>query len=155
VGSVEEPGFVMRLKNIPIPQAYLGGLLAGILLQIFFSPKLFPTSWIGILIGLPFLILGIGISAWSVTEANELDIDNPDRLLTGGPYAFSRNPMYVGWTLIYIGAAFILNMVWPIALLPLVVIYIHFVDIRKEEQILENQFGENYLRYKDRVRRYL
>jgi protein-S-isoprenylcysteine O-methyltransferase Ste14 len=104
---------------------------------------------------LPFLIAGIGICTWSVIEAAEMNIASPTKLLKSGPYALSRNPMYVGWTLIYIGIAFAINSIWIIAFLPIVVIYIHFVDIRKEEQILEEQFGDDYHQYRKRVRRYI
>ena len=51
--------------------------------------------------------------------------------------------MYVGWTLIYLGIVFTANSVWMIALFPLVVAYIHFVDIRKEEKLLERKFEIN------------
>jgi len=84
-----------------------------------------------------------------------MNIASPDMLLKGGPYALSRNPMYVGWTLIYIGISFAANSVWTIAMLPIVIIYIHFVDIRREERILEDEFGDEYRRYKRRVRRYI
>lgn len=144
----------MRWNNIPIPEAHLGGLIVGALLQLFLSHKLFQLPWIGYSIGFPLLIAGIGLCAWAVIAANKIDIESPGRLLTSGPYALSRNPMYLGWTLIYIGIAFAANAFWIIVFLPLVVLYIHLIDISKEEQILEEQFGDDYRQYKKRVRRY-
>ena len=63
--------------------------------------------------------------------------------------------MYVGWGLIYLGVALIVNSVWILVLFPLVIAAIHFLDILKEEQRLKEQFGDEYLDYQSRVRRYL
>jgi protein-S-isoprenylcysteine O-methyltransferase Ste14 len=130
-------------------------LVIGTVLHIFFSKHLFQLPWPGHVIGWPLIVVGISLCAWSVIEAKEMNIANPDMLLKSGPYAFSRNPMYVGWTLIYLGISFTANSFWILALLLIVLIYIHFVDIRKEEQYLDEQFGDEYAQYKKQVRRYL
>ena len=62
--------------------------------------------------------------------------------------------MYVAWTLMYLGIGLTANSLWIIAFLPIVVAFTHFVDVRKEERFLEKQFGDEYLQYKGRVRRY-
>ena len=146
----------MRWKwnNVPIPQAHVIGLVIGAILQIFFSQKLYQSPWLGYGIGWPLIVIGIGICVWSVIEAKEMDIADPDTLLKSGPYAFSRNPMYVGWTLIYLGISLAANSFWILALLPIVLLYIHFMDIRKEEQYLDEQFGDEYRQYRKQVRRY-
>jgi protein-S-isoprenylcysteine O-methyltransferase Ste14 len=132
----------MRWKwnNVPIPQAHVIGLVIGAVLHISFSKHLTQLPWLGHVIGWPLILIGISLCAWSVMEAKEMNIANPNRLLKSGPYAFSRNPMYVGWTLIYLGISFASNSFWILSLLPIVLIYIHFVDIRKEEQYLDEQF---------------
>ncbi len=145
---------VMKWHNVPIPQAHLFGLVIGTGLHIFIPNHLFQSPWIGHVIGWPLIIVGIGICVWSVIEANEMNIENPDQLLTTGPYARSRNPMYVGWTLIYLGISFAANSIWIMALLPIVLIYMHFVDIPREERLLTEQFGNEYRQYKQRVQRY-
>ena len=144
----------MRWSNIPIPEAHLVGLVIGAILQFFFSNRLFRLLSTGFAVGLPVFLVGIGLCAWSVIEAKEMNITSPNMLLKTGPYALSRNPMYVGWTLIYLGISLTANSVWIIAFLPLVIIYIHFVDIRREEQSLKAEFGDQYLEYQERVRRY-
>lgn len=63
--------------------------------------------------------------------------------------------MYVGWGSLYLGVALIVNSVWIIALFPLVFVVTHFLDVLKEEQLLGEQFGEEYRDYQSRVRRYL
>jgi protein-S-isoprenylcysteine O-methyltransferase Ste14 len=76
-------------------------------------------------------------------------------LITSGPYAFSRNPLYLGGNVfIFFGAAFLLGS--PSALF-ITAVHIPLVDlfIRREERQLEKTFGEEWLRYKQRVRRWL
>ena len=63
--------------------------------------------------------------------------------------------MYIGWTLLFLGIALAANSLWIIALLPIIFVYTHFVDIRKEEEQLKAEFGNLYLEYQDRIRRYL
>jgi protein-S-isoprenylcysteine O-methyltransferase Ste14 len=62
--------------------------------------------------------------------------------------------MYVAWTLIYVGVAFVVNTTWPLVLLPAVLLLTHRTVLR-EEGDQERRFGAEYRDYKDRVRRYL
>jgi protein-S-isoprenylcysteine O-methyltransferase Ste14 len=142
-------------KNIPIPEAYIIGIILGVLLHVFFRIGSLLPAWVGHLVGWPLIILGAGFSTWAVIEAGEMDISSPENLVTSGPFAFSRNPMYVGWTLIYLGICFVLNSIWFLILFPLVAIYIHFVEIPNEERALDQKFGDRYREYREQVRRYL
>jgi protein-S-isoprenylcysteine O-methyltransferase Ste14 len=63
--------------------------------------------------------------------------------------------MYVGLTLAYLGEAGILRQVWPMLLLPLTVAYVNWVVIPVEEGKLTEVFGEEYERYRARVRRWV
>jgi len=143
-----------KRRNIPIPEAHVVGLVLGCILQVFFAHKIFQATWIGHGIGWPLIVAGIGLSLWSVLEVREMDIAAPNKLLTSGPYAYSRNPMYVGWMLIYLGISLVANSVWIIGLFPIVAAYIHFVNIRREERTLEQAFEDHYIEYCRRVRRY-
>ena len=147
----------MRFKwaNFPIPEAYVAGIIVGWVLDLFFPLKLFQFSRIGVSVGVPVLLIGLGLCVWSVIEAGRMQIAAPDALLRGGPYRLSRNPMYVGWALIHLGIAFLANAVWLVGTLALAFGYIHFVEIPKEERRLEEQFGEVYRHYRRQVRRYL
>ena len=77
------------------------------------------------------------------------------RLITSGPYRFSRNPMYVGLVLAYLGEAGMLQQVWPVILLPFVVAYLNWIVIPVEEARLRDAFGTVYDRYRASVRRWL
>jgi protein-S-isoprenylcysteine O-methyltransferase Ste14 len=84
-----------------------------------------------------------------------MDFSKPTEVMTMGPYSFSRNPMYVAWTLIYLAITLLVNTLWLIILLPITLLFTHFFVIRKEEAQLEQMFGEAYRQYRARVRRYL
>ncbi len=77
------------------------------------------------------------------------------RLTTEGPFRYSRNPAYLSLAMIYVGIAVLRNALWAILLLPLVLIVIQREVIGREERYLERTFGEEYLDYKTRVRRWV
>ena len=77
------------------------------------------------------------------------------RLTTGGPFRYSRNPAYLALAMIYAGIASLRNSLWAILPLPLVVYVIQRKVIGREERYLERTFGEEYLAYKRRVRRWV
>lgn len=144
----------MNLRNFPIPEGHLIPLVIGVVLQFAFPVYLIAGSRIGILIGMPILLAGILLIAWCLRAVNSIEVDSPSQLVTTGPYAFSRNPMYVAWTLIYISAVLILNSIWLLVLLPPVLAYTHLREVLREEKSLEDQFGDEYRGYKDNVGRY-
>ncbi|HEV8673882.1 MAG TPA: isoprenylcysteine carboxylmethyltransferase family protein [Methylomirabilota bacterium] len=84
---------------------------------------------------------------------------NPARpttaLVTWGPYRVTRNPLYVGLTMLYLGLTAWFNALWPLLLLPIVLVVMQRGVIVREERYLERKFGEEYRRYKARVRRWL
>ncbi len=83
-------------------------------------------------------------------------IDRPvSRLVTGGPFRHSRNPGYLSFAMIYAGVATLGRSLWAILLLPAALTTVQRTIIDKEERYLERRFGEEYLRYKARVRRWL
>jgi protein-S-isoprenylcysteine O-methyltransferase Ste14 len=97
---------------------------------------------------------GVAISASAVRAASDVDLERPATLILSGPYAISRNPMYVGWTLLYVGGALITRNAWMVASVPVVAELIHR-DVLREEHMLERAFGEEYAMYRKQVRRYL
>ncbi len=72
-----------------------------------------------------------------------------------GPFRFSRNPLYLSLTALYIGIATVVNSLWAIVLLPVALVAISRGVIEREERYLERKFGEEYLRYKAKVRRWI
>ena len=85
-----------------------------------------------------------------------LDVNKPvSSLVQNGPFRYSRNPGYLSLTMLYAGIAILRNSLWAILLLPLVVSIIQCEVIEREEGYLERTFGEEYLAYKRRVRRWV
>jgi len=77
------------------------------------------------------------------------------QVLSHGPYAFSRNPIYLGFCFLAVGIGLVLNSLWmTLSFIPAAFIVLH-TAILKEEKYLENKFGEEYRHYKKRVRRWL
>ena len=76
-------------------------------------------------------------------------------IVESGPYRFTRNPMYVAMALAYFGLSLLLNSVWPLLLLPFVLVLVDLSVIRREERYLVAKFGEPYREYCMRVRRWL
>lgn len=143
-----------RWGNVPLPETHLVGLGAGVLLQVIAPWRLSWPAWIGHACGWPLILSGLWLAGWGVRAAADMDLERPDQLILRGPYAFSRNPMYIASTLVYVGIALGANAAWPLLLLPVVLLLTHVVILR-EERWLQRQFGTAYQRYKSSVRRYL
>jgi protein-S-isoprenylcysteine O-methyltransferase Ste14 len=143
-----------RWGNVPLPETYLVGLGVGLLLRVVapWRPP-WPTG-AGRALGWPLLLAGLGLAAWAVRAAAEVRLERPDRLVRRGPYAVSRNPMYVASAAVYVGIALVAGAAWPLLLLPAVLLAIHLV-VTQEERSLEARFGAGYRSYRTSVRRYL
>lgn len=76
-------------------------------------------------------------------------------LVQSGPFGFSRNPIYLGDSIIYLGVMLIWGNLWPMLLYPLVWAAIRYGVIRHEEAHLTAKFGESYSQYCKRVRRWI
>jgi protein-S-isoprenylcysteine O-methyltransferase Ste14 len=77
------------------------------------------------------------------------------RLVTDGPFRYTRNPGYLGGAMMYAGIASLTNALWVIVLLPVMLLMMQRTVIEREERYLEGKFGEEYLRYKAQVRRWI
>jgi protein-S-isoprenylcysteine O-methyltransferase Ste14 len=144
-----------RWSNIPIPEGHVIFLVAGVALHVWLPLKLFEVPWLKHVVGWPLVLLGSHLAAWAVATIKAMDISKPTNIIESGPYKFSRNPMYVAWTMIYVGTAMLVNTWWLLILLPGVIAFTHYFVVRREEQKLEQKFGEHYRHYCNRVRRYL
>lgn len=144
----------MKWRNVPFPETYIAPLLLGVAVDFMFPRILIANSAVPFLLGIPLLLGGLLIILRAVREIGSQDVDAPTLVITSGPYARSRNPMYVAWTFIYIGAICIVNSVWLLLLLPAALVLTHFVVLREEKK-LEELFGDSYYDYRQNVRRYI
>ena len=141
------------------PLIFASFLVPGILLGIWEPFRFFSQWYWGHAAGWPVLGAGIALLAWALTtmirEGENPDTGAPTRLVEKGPYAFSRNPIYVGMVLGYIGISLVVNSAWPMFFFPAFIVLILYGVIVREERYLEKLFGEDYSRYWARVRRWI
>jgi len=100
------------------------------------------------------------LTVWSIglfhrARTSFLPIKPTTTLVVHGPYQFTPNPMYFGLVCLYLGLALWFGMFWALILLPAVIALVQHYVIAREEQYLERKFGEEYLRYKADVRRWI
>lgn len=145
----------LNWSNIPIPEGHVTLLVVGVALHLWLPLRLLPASWLSQVLGWPLLLIGIILAAWAVAAVKDMEIQKPTKIISSGPYAFSRNPMYVAWTMIYVATALLANTWWLIILLPLLMLFTQYFVVRQEEHQLQRQFGEQYREYRARVRRYV
>ena len=112
------------------------------------------------LLGWVFVVGGAGLFLWSLRvfflARTGIMLQKPaTALMRQGPYGWSRNPQYLAFAAIYVGAALVTNTVWPLLLLaPVLVVLFHTV-IRREERYLRRTFGAEYIAYCRDVGRWL
>ena len=141
------------------PALFLGVLLAGIVLHIFF-PVRFLSGASSLATGVPSIALGLILWTWAVgamlrAGASPVPRHPATNLVTGGPFRYSRNPIYLAYTLAYAGISCLVGSVWSLALLPVALVLIQHLSVASEERYLEQQFGEAYRSYRARVRRWI
>jgi protein-S-isoprenylcysteine O-methyltransferase Ste14 len=146
------------VKIIP-PLVYLAGIIIGFLLSIWMPTNMVRNSVAWTVGGVVFfcgaVLAGSAISNFKGVGTTV----RPDRaastLVIAGPYKVTRNPMYLGLALVYLGITIADQSIWALILLPVVLVIIQRWAIEPEEAFLEKRFGANYINYKGRVRRWL
>lgn len=152
-GRRDTPGVIA-----PPPLIYLVPLGLGLLLHRWRPVGLLPER-LALPVGVAVLLLGLvtlpALRQFIRAGTRPEPWQPATALVTDGPYRFSRNPMYLGFTFIYLGVACWVNTAWPVALLPLVLLVMQYGVILREEAYLERKFGEEYRAFRRRVRRWL
>jgi protein-S-isoprenylcysteine O-methyltransferase Ste14 len=105
--------------------------------------------------GVTFDALGLLAFRRAQTTINPMKLEKASALVTGGVYQFTRNPMYVGLALLLAAWATYLSSLWPFIGPVLFIIYMNRFQIRPEERVMREKFGEEYAAYAARVRRWL
>ena len=155
-GERDHPGVIA-----PPPLIYLGFLLAGwALMQVFVDPGLGLTAVGRRGVALVLIVAGLVIDGAAAGHFRRLGTRvepwKPSTVLaTGGLYRFSRNPIYVGFALVYVGLAVAMDSLIALALLIPCLVTIDRLVIVREEIYLAARFGEPYAAYRKAVRRWL
>jgi protein-S-isoprenylcysteine O-methyltransferase Ste14 len=150
---------IRLLMYVPVPWVFILTYLAGVAIERARPPltgEVHGTKVAGaVLFALGAAIAGWGQVLFRKAHTTTVPGQKSASLVTSGPYRFSRNPMYVGLVLAYLGEAGMLKQMWPVILLPLIVAYLNWIVIPVEEARLGEAFGEEYERYRASVRRWL
>ena len=146
------------LRNLPLPPGQVTGIVAVLVLE-----RLVPSHARGPstplrALGAGILAGGVAVNVWATAERRrhadgEYDMEHPQSLVTTGPYALSRHPMYVGWWLIHLGVGLLRGSAWVAATVPAATLVEH-LGVLAEERGLAREFGAEFARYRERVPRY-
>lgn len=153
-GGKDTPGVI----TLP-PVIYLVPLAAGILLNLRKpTPALparlaVPLGWF--LVGLATLNEGWFVLTMQRARTSINPYKPVKKLALNGPFRYSRNPSYLSFTLYYLGISLLVNTRWSLFLLPGTLFIVQKGVIEREEHYLEAKFGQEYLQYKAKVRRWL
>ena len=146
--------------SVPPPLIFVGGFLVGLAIE-YVIPVAAPPLPVRLIAGVAGLagflyfdssaMRGFGRAGTSVLPFG----DRTTAIVTDGPYRFTRNPMYVGMTLLYAGVAVATGVIWALATLLVVLVIIRRHVIAREEKYLMAKFGDSYREYQSRVRRWI
>jgi protein-S-isoprenylcysteine O-methyltransferase Ste14 len=160
--KIRDAAGVPLVMRIPVPWVYVLIYLAGVILNFVVPINIHSERvlWIGRVAGIVIIVLGLLVAfsarnLFRMSSTTTVPFETPSRFVTSGAYRFSRNPMYLGLALIYLGVAGTQGQVWPIILLPVVLGYVDRIVIPVEERSLLRTFGDEYRQYCARVRRWL
>ena len=123
------------------------------------APAGFLPSGLALAVGPILTTVAFGLFFWAVLTMLRGGASIPtgqatDYVIFGGPYRFSRNPIYLGMVLLQIGVGIWSNSLWFIGLAVLSALLLNWGVISREERYLARKFGQQYLTYKGRVRRW-
>ena len=144
----------------PPPVIFLAALAAGLVLQRIRPLSLVPHSLAARLVGGGLVIVGLTLSIAVVVHFGRAGtpvtpLRETRHLVLGGPYRFSRNPDYVGQALATAGLGLLLANGWVLLLLVPALLLVRYGVVAREERYLEEKFGEEYRRFRGRVRRWV
>ena len=143
----------------PPPLIYAGPLAVGLLLNLKFPMRFLPRK-VAAILGVTLIGASVGLVSRAFQRMRRAGTNvNPTEpatvLVMEGPFKFTRNPLYLSLTLFYAGVATLVNALWAMLLLPIVLFVVNREVIEREERYLERKFGEQYMKYKGRVRRWI
>ena len=145
--------------RFPPPLVYIGGLVAGYLLERKYPLATLPRNF-SLAAGIVLCVAGLVVirsaarSMWKA-RTSMIPFRPTTAIVCEGVFQLTRNPMYLGMVVIYVGIALLIRSPWALVLLPLVVLGVDRLVIAKEERYLAGKFGEPYLSYKSKVRRWI
>ncbi len=110
-------------------------------------------------IGVALCVAGLTLLAWSLVSFGQsfrvgIDTERPDKLITTGIFAFTRNPIHVGFALILLGQFLIVSS-WLLLVYLVAGYWLFHRQVLLEEEFLRKHYGDSFENYRQRVKRYL
>jgi protein-S-isoprenylcysteine O-methyltransferase Ste14 len=146
---------------LPVPWVFVLAYLVGVVLEfVFWGRGSLPGPNLVVVAGMVVFAVGAALAGWAwlifrKARTTRVPGEASTTLVARGPYRATRNPMYVGLAIAYLGEAGILKQAAPVAVLPLVIAYLNWIVIPIEEARLQQVFGDSYQQYRSRVSRWL
>lgn len=142
----------------PPPLIFLAALLLSVFLHQILPLSPLPALWGFIGVGL--MLMACIPGPWAVIEMlrarTGIEPHQPaTQLVTGGPFRFTRNPIYLTMALFVFGFGLVIGTLWVFPALSLALLVLHHGVIFREERYLTRKFGDMYRQYRARVRRWL
>lgn len=144
------------------PVLFLGALALGYGLTRYFpiGPGLASPNGLALTVGLVFMASGLALVVFPARRLRRAGTsvmpgEPAHALVKEGAFRVTRNPIYIGFVLVYFGLAIALTSVWILVLLMPVLVILHRGVVLREEAYLEWKFGDAYRRYAERVPRWL
>jgi protein-S-isoprenylcysteine O-methyltransferase Ste14 len=155
----EDSRDVANLGMLRPPFVYLFAIVAGVALD-FMQPLRFLPNELGAFIGIPIVVAALVLFLLSVRRFKAAGTPVPGNrpttaIVRSGPYRWSRNPIYLAFSVLQLGIACWLNSLWLLGTLAAALGLMTWAVIPREERYLERKFGAEYLEYKANVRRWL
>ena len=152
-----------RPNRIPWPPIiFLTAVLVGLVAEVHYPlPWItgWPATilqWLGGALGLGALLMDVvAVNTFRDHQTTILPNKGATNLITKGPFAWSRNPIYVGNTVLMIGTGLFFGKLWLIVLAPVAAFITQKLAIEREEKHLAAKFGKEWEDYAARVRRWL
>lgn len=146
------------IRNAPVPPGQIVGIAAVVVLGRVFPVMLPGPRAVHRVVGAALGSAGSALTVWALRErgrhaAGPFDLERPDALVTTGPYALSRHPMYVGWWLIHLGLGLYSGSAWVLISVAVATLAEHPAVLAEEQQLAQS-FGSEAENYAATVPRY-
>jgi protein-S-isoprenylcysteine O-methyltransferase Ste14 len=150
---------VANLGLVRPPLVYLGTILLGLVAHVLWPVHLVPR-FLGTPVGAILTVIAVALFFSAVRTFRAAGTPIPGNrpattIVRTGPYRFSRNPIYLAFSLLQLGLAFWVNSLSLLVTFIPAVALMSFVVIPREERYLEVRFPSEYVPYKASVRRWL
>jgi protein-S-isoprenylcysteine O-methyltransferase Ste14 len=142
----------LGLANVPLPQGHTAGVVGLVVVD-----HLVPIHWPARVrwqrpAGLVLVLIGAALNVWAVAERRRVStgafrLEEPEGLVTSGPYALTRHPMYLGWGLLHLGIGLARRSPWVIVTLPAAIAVDHRAVMREDTELTRG-FGDDFDRYR-------